>query len=258
MTQLNDVYQSLALESGIDLFGVADLTPARAEILRQGGEQVAAYPRAISLGIFLLHPLVDALPQRSERAVAVAYRKHAYDFINQRLDDAASRLGSVLQRDGYLAMPVPASERVDEVSEYPTGYDERICAAFSHKLAAHLAGLGWIGKNCMLITPQAGPRIRFTTILTNAPLETSAAPLAERCGECTECVDICPQQAFTGRPFREDEPREARFDAGKCDRYMKAMQAATGLPVCGLCLYACPYGRQASRKINPPARPHPG
>jgi len=253
MTILNDRYQSLALESGIDLFGVADLALARVEILRQGGEQVAAYPRAISIGIFLLHPLVDALPQRSEHAVAVAYRKHAYDFINQRLDEAASRLGSQLQRDGYQALPVPASERVDEVSEYLMGYDERICAAFSHKLAAHLAGLGWIGKNCMLITPQAGPRVRFASILTSAPFDASGAPVAERCGDCRQCVDICPQEAFSGRAFYEDEPRELRFDAGKCDRYMKAMQAATGLPVCGMCLYACPYGRQASRKINPPA-----
>ena len=241
MTTLNDRYHNDALESGIDLFGVADLAPARAEILRQGGAQVAAYPRAISIGIFLLHSLVDALPQRSERAVAIAYRKHAYDFINQRLDEAASRLSSRLQREGYQALQVPASERVD---------DERICASFSHKLAAHLAGLGWIGKNCMLITPEAGPRIRFATILTNAPLEASGSLMAERCGDCRQCVDICPQGAFTGRPFREDEQRELRFDAGKCDRYMKAMQAASGLPVCGLCLYVCPYGMQASSKID--------
>jgi epoxyqueuosine reductase len=241
MTTLTDHYQNDALEAGIDLFGVADLAPARAEIVRQGGAQIAAYPRAISMGIFLLHSLVDALPQRSERAVAIAYRKHAYDFINQRLDETASRLSSRLQREGYQALPVPASERVD---------DGRICASFSHKLAAHLAGLGWIGKNCMLITPQAGPRIRFATILTNAPLEARGSRMAERCGDCQECVDICPQQAFTGRAFREDELRELRFDAGKCDRYMKEMQTATGLPVCGLCLYVCPFGRKAARKIS--------
>jgi epoxyqueuosine reductase len=241
MTSLNDIYQNEGVAAGIDLFGVADLAPAMDEILRQGGAQLAGYPHAISMGIFLLHTLVDALPQRAERAVAIAYRKHAYDFINQRLDEAASRVSSRLQRDGYLALPVPASERVD---------DERICASFSHKLAAHLAGLGWIGKNCMLITPQAGPRIRFTTILTNAPLAASGSPMAERCGECRQCVDLCPQGAFTGRPFREDEPRELRFDAGKCDRYMKAMQAASGLSVCGLCLYACPYGMKASTKLK--------
>ncbi len=40
--------------------------------------------------------------------------------------------------------------------------------------------------------------------------------MEQQCGKCTACVDICPQQAFTGRVFCEDEPQEARFDAAAC------------------------------------------
>jgi epoxyqueuosine reductase len=223
---------------GADFFGVADLSPAHDAILAQGGPVIAAYPRAVSLGIGLLHAIVDQLPRRAERAVAANYRYHAYDLINQRLDLIASRLSGVLQHEGYRVLPIPTSQRVDDV---------RICAAFSHKMAAHLAGLGWIGKSCLLVTPQMGPRVRWATILTDAPLRVTGQPMDEQCGDCAQCVEICPVQAFTGRPFREDEPREARYAASKCDRYFaKLREQNVGLAVCGLCLYVCPYGRRHS------------
>ena len=225
-----------AMTWGADYFGIADLSTARDTILEQGGTEIAEYPRSISIGIALFHSIVDQLSRRQERAVAVNYRFHCYDVINARLDEIISRIASVLQRKGYRAFPVPASKRVD---------DDRICAIFSHKLSAHLAGLGWIGKNCLLITPDMGPRVRWATVLTDAALATTGRTIDERCGDCRECADICPVKAFTGQLFRAGEPRSARFDATKCDRYlhkMKEIDAETA--VCGLCLYACPYGRQ--------------
>lgn len=221
---------------GADLFGVADLSPARDAILAQGGPMIAEYPRAISIGIALPHSIVNHLPRRTEHAVAASYQHHAYDVINQRLDLIASRLSSVLQRERCSALPIPASQQVD---------DERLCAVFSHKLGAHLAGLGWIGKSCLLITPEMGPRVRWATILTDAPLRKIGERTNEGCGDCMECVDICPVKAFTGRAFREKEPREARYDARKCDRYFAKMSEKDAeLAVCGLCLYICPYGRE--------------
>ena len=220
---------------GADFFGVADLSIAQGFILAQGGPSIAQYQRAISLGIVLPHAIVDRLPQRAERAAAVDYRVHAYDSINQRLDLVASRVSGFLKSQGYDALPIRATERVD---------DERLCAEFSHKLAAHLAGLGWIGKSCLLITPGAGPRVRWTTVLTDAPLAATGQAMDERCGDCAQCVEICPVNAFAGRPFRTDEPRELRFDASKCDGYFaRTKQKDPEVAVCGLCLYVCPYGR---------------
>ena len=145
---------------GADYYGVADITGADNFIMEQGGINVKEYPRAISLGITLLDTIINQLPRRFERSVAVNYRHHTYDIINLRLDLISSQISSLIQKDGYNALPIPASERYD---------DERICAVFSHKLAANLAGLGWIGKNCLLITPESGPKVRWTTILTDAP-----------------------------------------------------------------------------------------
>lgn len=118
---LNDVLKDLVRNDGADFFGVADLTLAHDTILEQGGKYVASYPLAVSIGIKLLDTIIDQLPCGSDRGVAVSYRHH-YDITNLRLDLLASKLTSLLQREGFKAYPIPASERFD---------DQRICAIFS-------------------------------------------------------------------------------------------------------------------------------
>ena len=233
--RIDDSVNNLATDAGSDFFGIADLTSARQTMTDQGGLLVQGYAYAISLGIAMPGPIVDQLPNRSNPAVAIAYRHHSYHVINQRLDLLTSHIAGMLQHEGHNALPIPASERYD---------DERICAVFSHKLAAHLAGLGWIGKSCLLITPQLGPRVRWASVLTNALLQSTGHPMPEKCGSCLECVEICPADAFTGQPFREDEPRSVRYDARKCEEYHDVADGPTGFRVCGLCVYVCPYGRR--------------
>ncbi len=124
----------------------------------------------------------------------------------------------------------------------------RYIPAISHKLAAHLAGLGWIGKSCLLITPEAGPRVRWATVLTDAPLQHTGNAMTEQCGDCQECVKVCPVGAFTGRPFQEDELREVRYDARRCEGYHKDLEKKMGVGVCGMCLHVCPYGMRKSNR----------
>jgi len=233
---LGERLRSQALALGADYAGVADLSPAREVIEAQGGNMMAQFPGAMSIGVVMPFAIVDQLPRHDEKAVNLAYRSHGYDILNRHLDQIASRLASTLQREGYRAFPVPASQTVDM---------ERCYGAFSHKLAAHLAGLGWIGKSCLLVTPEVGPRVRWASILTDAPL-TPGQPLAERCGECVECVQACPAHAFSGRNFRAEEPREARFDVLKCYEYQRRKEEQMGAMLCGMCVYACPHGRGKS------------
>lgn len=230
-----NVIKSLAESLGADYFGIADLTRARDFILLQGGPGIAAYPIGVTMGITLLDPLVELLPDRERNGGGMIYRYHTYDVVNAALDQVALRVANVLQGAGYRAFPVAASRRTD---------DARICGPFSHKLAAHLAGLGWIGRSCLLVTPGHGPRVRWVTVLTDAPLAPTGTPGENAgCGECQACVDACPVHAFTGRLFDENEPREARFDAAACDSFFKAEEKRTGMAVCGMCLLVCPYGR---------------
>jgi epoxyqueuosine reductase len=229
----------LAKSLGADFLGVADLSAARDFIEWQGGKRMTGYPRAVVVGIRLLDTLVDLLPEHEDPAVAGLYRHQTYDVVNQTLDQIALRVANTIQGGGYRAFPVPASKRAS---------DEKIAGIFSQKLAAHLAGLGWIGKSCLLITPDHGPRVRWVTILTDAPLQPTGTPMEPRCGKCTACVDICPVHAFTGRTFVPGEPREARFDAAACDRYFKEMENAGRPAACGMCVYICPHGRQSAEK----------
>jgi epoxyqueuosine reductase len=234
-TDLETCIRSLTLSLGADYFGVADLSSALEFILAQGGDRVARYQRAVAIGMVLQDSLVDLLPDKDLKG-AILYRHNTGDVINQMLDQIGIRVANELQRAGYSAFPVPASKRTD---------DENISGIFSQKLAAHLAGLGWIGKSCLLITPDHGPRVRWVSILTDAPLHPTGSPIEPRCGDCTACVDICPQHAFTGRIFYEAEPRKARFDAAACDGYFREMEKKKSVAVCGLCLYVCPYGRKS-------------
>ncbi len=227
--------RTLACSLDADYYGVADLSSAHDVILAQGGQRVARYPRAIAIGMVLQDSLVNLLPE-DDPAAAILYRHNSYEIVNLALDQIALRIANTLQRAGFDTFPIPASKRTD---------DDRICGIFSQKLAAHLTGLGWIGKSCLLITPDHGPRVRWVTVLTDAPLLPTGTPMEQKCGACTACVDICPQHAFTGRPFQRNEPREARCDAAVCDRYFKELEKSCGVPVCGLCLYICPYGRKS-------------
>lgn len=238
MKKLGRVLQDLAEAAGADFFGIADLSIAKEAIVEQGGPLLARYPRAISIGLGLPHSIVDQLPNRSSVAVHKSYRHHAYDVINQRLDHIVSRLSAHLQKKGFPSLPVPASLMVDH---------QRLMGVFSNKLAAHLSGLGWIGKSCLLITPEFGPRVRWASVLTTAALSSSGEPVDERCGGCSECIQICPVQAFSGRAYRDDEHRDLRFDVHKCQAYFDQLDREMEVAVCGMCLYVCPYGRKPSR-----------
>ena len=68
----------------------------------------------------------------------------------------------------------------------------KLYSLFNHKMAATSAGLGWIGKNGLLISTDYGPRLSLATVLTDAPLEPDAPMEHSLCGECMLCMKHCP------------------------------------------------------------------
>ena len=240
--ELNADLKGLAEDLGADFFGIADLAPVQEFIGNLWESASAQFPRAVSIGIALPHAVVDQQPNRFSSAVAMNYKHHAYDVINQRIDHISSRLSGILQKNGFRSLPVPSTQE--------TTYNEALYGIFSHKMAARLSGLGWIGKCCLIVTPECGPRVRWGTVLTDANLKGGGKLLKDGCSDCHDCVDICPVKAFTGEPFREKDPREIRYDAHKCEKYLSKLQNTSALGVCGMCLYVCPYGRNECRMRN--------
>lgn len=226
--------ENRATSMGAQFFGVADLTEALETIVEQGGDFLAAFPRSISLGIALNDSIVDQLSRHKEVGVARTY-DYLYYTVNQSLDRIALHLSSILNVNGFQTLLIPASDTIDS---------KKVHGLFSHKLSARLAGLGWIGPSCLLITPELGPRARWVTILTDALLEASN-PIPNQCGECQKCVEACPPKAFTGRSFDSSESREARFNVQRCIDYrIHLKNKVTGVRVCGMCVHVCPVGRR--------------
>ncbi len=222
----------------IDLCGIADLSPALAQLVDQGGPIFEKYPRAVSLGCRIANEVVDAIEDHGNRALVMNYIHHIYSVVNQRLDQAALSVTGYLMEKGYRAFPVPASQ----VLSYET-----YSGLAPHKTAAHLSGLGWIGKSALLVTRKYGPRVRFATVYTDAPLP-AGKPQKNLCGKCQMCVDACPAGAFTGETFSEDKPRSHIYDAGACNEYMKERRLSLlGKHVfggnCGLCVQSCHFGK---------------
>ena len=121
--------------------------------------------------------------------------------------------------------------------------EEDLLAVFSFKYAAVNAGLGWIGKNDVLITEKYGPRVRLSAVLIDYPFETGRKITESRCGSCNRCVDICPHKALKGLNWDINALRNNLIDYHLCNQKRSAYIEKHGRKnACGLCMVVCPFG----------------
>ncbi|ATW28689.1 4Fe-4S double cluster binding domain-containing protein [Candidatus Formimonas warabiya] len=228
-TLLKEELGQLVYRLGGDLFGIASFDDVADKIAEEYGDTYHDLDRAVSVAVFFPKAVINELAQGPTHTYL-----NYYDAINTRLDDIALRMSNFLQKKGYKTFPIPASQRVNE---------SKLAGIFSHRLAAHRAGLGWIGKSCSLIHPEVGPRLRLVTVLTNAPLPPDKPFPENKCGACTLCQDACPPKAIKGIHHRVEDPLEVRLDAQACHDYLAKVRHSFGKRICGRCLAACPWGK---------------
>lgn len=121
--------------------------------------------------------------------------------------------------------------------------EEELEALFSFKYAAVNAGLGWIGKNDVLITEKYGPRVRLSVVLIDHSFIYGEKVKESKCpDDCTKCVDICPHKALTGKRWNIDTLRSELIDYHLCNQKRSAYIEKHGRKnSCGLCMVVCPF-----------------
>ncbi len=153
--------------------------------------------------------------------------------------------------DYHDSLKVRLTAVLDWLKQRRPGADGRVFVDSSpilERAYARLAGLGWIGKNTMLINRSNGSYFFIAGIALNLELPSDGSdPVDDACGTCTACLDACPTDAF---------PRERVLDASKCVSYLnienrgavpEELREGVGdrLFGCDICQEVCPWNRFA-------------
>lgn len=201
----------------IDLFGVADIREARKEFNMNESVKML-FPLAIVIAKRVISSVLEDITDHP----TLLYFHH-YRQLNNELDRLALRVASFIEKEGYRALPIPASQIIDWKNQK---------AHLSHKKLGQLAGLGWIGRNNLLVNPQLGSRFRLVSILTDFPLPFDSI-IEGDCGNCFRCLSVCPAGAI------HENPKEFNHIAcfEKLDEFRK--KGIVGQHICGICVKAC-------------------
>lgn len=168
-------------------------------------EIVGGYACAVLFGKTLSREYIATLKAGQEP-------KHKEVFNTERKMDAlAVKIAEELEAEGYPS-----------VGKLKTGL-------LPHKTVALRAGLGFIGKNNLLVTPQYGCALMLGKVLTTAPFATTEAlPKEPQCGDCNLCVERCPTNALLGKTWSVTTTREEILTRKLCT-------------LCLQCMVWCPY-----------------
>ncbi len=211
--------KEFALQWGASLFGVCEISRLNGEFLDLSPQVVKGLDKGISLAVRLSDKIIDGIEDRPTKLYYYHYRQ-----VNYFLDRLALGVTQFIQNRGRNGLPIPSSQTIDWQKQ--RGH-------LSHKEVAQQAGLGWIGRNNLLVNPEFGSRIRLVTVLTDFPL-SSDKPIEDGCGDCRDCLEICPAGAIKERV--KDFNRLACYE--KLDEFRKVCNI--GHHICGICVKACP------------------
>ena len=237
--------ERLGDELGLDVLGVT-----RAEAYAETERHIVERRQR---GLFAEMKFTMAHPEESchpelllDGARSVVSAALCYWLPEQPLERGEGRLARYTWSDAYAEL----RETLDELGRRLGGIYRVLVDANQHvdREAAARSGVGFYGKNTMLITRRHGSWVVLGTLVTDVELEPTP-PLDADCGSCRLCIDACPTGAL-------DEP--GTLDATKCLSYWtqapaaipEPYRAALGAQVygCDICQDVCPWNRGAEKR----------
>jgi epoxyqueuosine reductase len=218
--------RELLLARGAALVGFADLSELYADVRYH-------LPRGISIAAAIDPHIIADIAAGPTRVYFDEYTR-----ANILLNELAAFAADYLAGLGY---------RVKAIESTVAYVDPQTCSApFQHKTVATRAGLGWIGKDALLITREYGSAVRFATVLTDAELPVGRPINRSHCGACRACVDACPGAAIRGENWQVGMYREELYDASMCRETCLELSARIGVSrtICGICINVCPWTKR--------------
>jgi len=221
MTLANTLTEKLSAE-GADLVAFANLSELPDDVR-------PVLTNAVLIGVALDPAIINGIRQGPTKAYYDLYNR-----VNSLLARLTQKGAGILREAGHEATPIPPTVPKEKIVV------ETLAADFSHKMAATRAGVGWVGKCALVVTPEYGSAIRFATVLTDGPLPVGVPIDESQCGVCEECTKVCPGQAVSGKEWRAGMHRDAFFDAFGCVRGILGHKTDFGY-ICGMCIAVCPW-----------------
>ena len=214
-----------AKKAGADLVGIAPVE--RLAGAPEGHKPTDLMPEARSVIVLASRMPREVITNKSR----LTFYTKAMATKVELLDQMAYEVASFLEDNGAKALPVPADDPYtswDAENRYGAG-------EISHKHAAVAAGLGVLGKNTLLATPEYGNRVALVSVLTDMSMEADDILSQELCiSSCRRCVEACPAGAITA---------DGRVIQKLCrERCGTTLPRGFGAYACWECRRVCPHG----------------
>jgi len=195
---LNKIWENNIIYKGADFVYFVDASVLPADVA-DGYSCVILFGKAIS--------------REYINAVRANEKPKTKEVINteRKMDSLAIKVADLLEAEGY-----------NSIGKLKFG-------RLPHKTVVLNAGLGFIGKNNLLITKQYGCAVMFGKVLTTAPfVTTSKIPTEPQCGDCNICVNVCPTKSLQGTTWNIATKRDEMMVRKLCT-------------LCQKCMLWCPY-----------------
>lgn len=192
-------------------------------------ESRRGYSRAVIFGVYMTTEYLQML--NKDLNYVQKNVEAQWDFATDELYrgemnmyQLSDRLSEFLQGKGFDAYSLSDNNQVKS-GAFDVVYSQ---TPLPIKTIAIMAGLGWIGKNNLLVTPGHGSGLTMGCVLTDAPITTgSYEPILNRCGSCVACLKICRPGALKGRIRQEGDKREDMISINDCNTCSNCLSACT-------------------------------